>query len=311
MDSQKPDISVIIPAYNIEGYIERAIQSALSQEGVTVEVIVVDDCSTDNTVAVAKNISDPRLTVIVQGQNGGPSVARNKGFSIAKGEWISILDGDDVLSEGRLKRCLSRGRNTQSDCVVDNLLVVPDDGSSKFPMFNEKKFNKFSTLSLADFIKGNQSFLGGYTLGYLKPMFRADFLKKYNLSYSTEIRIGEDYLLMSEILACGARCSVEPSIGYLYTVRNTSISHRLDAQSVTRIEKADQYFLSKYTIPPEAMAAQKRRNKRLREAFFFTELVSALKNRDAVKSLKIFISCPIAIIYLWRPVAAKIEKLLK
>ena len=311
MDKKNPDISVVIPAYNIENYIERAIQSALTQENVSVEVIVIDDCSTDKTVERARAISDDRLRVIVQPQNGGPSVSRNTGFEMATGEWIAILDGDDVFNQGRLARCLLRARQIQADCIVDNLMVMPENGEKSMPMFNERIFNKKTILSLADFIKGNQLFLGGYTLGYLKPMFRKAFLKEHALTYSTDIRIGEDYLFMAENMACGAKCVVEPSVGYLYTVRSTSISHRLNAQSVERIERADTYFLSKYTLSSAEMATQKTRSKKLREAFFFTEMVSAIKSHNIKYLIKTFIECPVAIVYLWRPIWVKLGRLVR
>ncbi|OXU15282.1 glycosyltransferase family 2 protein [Sedimentisphaera salicampi] len=92
--SEKPKISVIIPAYNNAETISRAVKSALNQTLEPLEVIVVDDCSTDNTSEVLKSTED-RIRFIQRQHNGGPGAARNDGINAMKGEWASFLDGDD------------------------------------------------------------------------------------------------------------------------------------------------------------------------------------------------------------------------
>jgi len=304
-----PQISIIIPTYNVAPYIGKAIQSALAQTGVTIEIIMVDDKSTDDTVAIAKSINDPRIRMIELAQNGGPSVARNKGLELAKGEWIAILDGDDAFEEGRLAKLLKNARTSQADIIVDNLNVYREDDQSLSPMFSSPEFRSPSVISLADFIRGNQLFLGGYTLGYLKPLFKSTFLTSHTLSYSTDIRIGEDYLLMVECLAKGAKCVTCPQLGYRYTVRANSISHRLNQDAVQRIENADRYFLSKYRLDNDALAAQQKRTYKLKLVFAFTELVEAIKAKKITVVIRIFLSQPACIFYLWRPVAARLQKL--
>lgn len=304
-----PDISIIIPTYNVADYIETAIQSALSQKDVRVEIIMIDDKSSDQTVSIAKTINDPRLQIIELPQNGGPSVARNKGLELARGEWIAILDGDDAFEAGRLVRMLKEARTSQADIIVDNLNVYRQDDQSIAPMFTSPEFQSSTVIDLAHFIQGNQLFLGGYTLGYLKPMFRSEFLKAHKIAYSTDIRIGEDYLLMAECLAKGAKCITSPQAGYRYTVRAQSISHRLNQEAVQRIENADQYFLSKYPLTGKALTAQKRRSHQLKLAFAFTELVEAIKGKKLANIFKIFLREPTCIFYLWRPVMARLQRL--
>lgn len=304
-----PDVSIIIPTYNVAAYIKTAIASALSQKDVSIEIIMIDDKSSDDTVAIAKSINDPRIQIIELPQNGGPSVARNKGFEIAKGEWIAILDGDDAFEDGRLSKLLNDAKKSRADIIVDNLNVYREDNQSISPMFTSPEFQSTTMIDLAHFIRSNQLFLGGYTLGYLKPLFKSAFLKSHGLSYSTDIRIGEDYLLMAECLANGAKCVTCPQAGYRYTVRANSISHRLNQDAVERIEKADQYFTSKYPLKGDALAAQTKRTHKLKLAFAFTELVEAIKAKKIVDIIRIFISCPTCIFYLWRPVAARLQRL--
>lgn len=94
-------ISVVIPLYNKELIIKKTLNSVLSQDYSDFEVVVVDDGSTDNSVAIVESIGDPCIRLIKQ-ENGGPSKARNTGVKNAKGEWVLFLDADDELLTGAL-----------------------------------------------------------------------------------------------------------------------------------------------------------------------------------------------------------------
>jgi succinoglycan biosynthesis protein ExoO len=303
------DVSIIITAYNVEHYISRAIRSALAQEGVTAEIILVDDCSTDRTWDIVSAIQDPRLKTIQLPENSGPSVARNTAIAHATGTWIAVLDGDDGLEPGRLARCLKRARAMNADIVVDNLTIMRESDGKTFPMFPPSGFSQLKTLSLARCIEGNRSFFKGYTLGYLKPVFSADFLKKHNLSYDPDIRIGEDYFFLAGALASGAVCAVEHSAGYLYTVRAGSISHRLAPEDLTRISMCDQKFLALHTLDPAAMKAQRRREFSTKEAYAYTRLIAALKQKDIWNTFEAVALCPSAVRYLWAPVWVRLRRL--
>jgi len=302
------DVSVIITAYNVERYIARAIRSALDQTGPAAEVIVIDDCSTDGTWAVISGINDTRLKCLQLSKNGGPSIARNAGIAQATGTWIAVLDGDDAFQPGRLERCLNRAAGLKADIVVDNLSVVHETGGAALPMFPPSRFSLAPTLDLAKFIAGNQSFMGGYTLGYLKPVFSAEFLRQHKLFYDPDIHIGEDYIIMAEALACGAVCAVEPSAGYLYTVRACSISHRLAPDDILRISACDKKFLARHALDPAARKAQRRREFSIRETYAFTLLVDAIKQKNIREIFRTIAQCPTAIRYLWLPVKVRLVR---
>ena len=101
----KPKITVIIPIYNGEKYVEQAINSVISQSYENWELILIDDGSTDNSLAILKRFSqlDNRINVITQ-KNSGQSAARNRGASIAKGKYLSFLDQDDYFSKRHLEQ---------------------------------------------------------------------------------------------------------------------------------------------------------------------------------------------------------------
>lgn len=97
-----PLISVIMPAYNAEGTIDRTIQSALKQTHEHFELIVIDDGSQDATVERVQSFSDPRIQLHSY-PNGGHSTARNRGIALAQGDYIAFLDADDLWSAGKLE----------------------------------------------------------------------------------------------------------------------------------------------------------------------------------------------------------------
>ena len=100
-----PAVSVVMPAYNVAGYIEAAVGSVLAQD-VDLELIVVDDGSTDGTGERLGGIGDPRLRVITQPNSGRPSIARNRGMREARAPILAFLDGDDIYLAGKLRRTL-------------------------------------------------------------------------------------------------------------------------------------------------------------------------------------------------------------
>lgn len=136
--------SVVIPLYNKENYINRAIDSVLAQEFENFELIVVDDGSTDKSLDKIKFVSDPRLKVIKQ-LNQGVGLARNKGITESKYEWIAFLDADDAWSEDHLSELSNIVRTfPDSHMVSTRTLQVKD--SNKLPISTNTKFSNIRSI---------------------------------------------------------------------------------------------------------------------------------------------------------------------
>lgn len=107
--ARRPRVSVVVPSYNYERFLRAAVGSALSQEGVEPEVIIVDDCSTDQSADLADRLADsnPRVTAIRHPRNVGHVMAFNTGYAAATGEFIVRLDADDLLTPGSLARSVA------------------------------------------------------------------------------------------------------------------------------------------------------------------------------------------------------------
>lgn len=305
-----PDVSFVIAAYNAEETLESAIDSALSQVDVSLEVIVVDDCSSDGTreLALRCRDRDDRVKLIVQPANGGPAAARNAGFDAATGRWIAVLDADDTIHPQRLQRMIARAEAMDARIVVDNIDVVPLEGGQPTAMFSRADLETRNTLELADFIQSNIIFGSTFNFGYMKPILRRDFLNEHGLRFDENLRIGEDYILLASAIASGGVCAIEPEAGYVYHLRHGSISRVLKPEHLTAMLAGDEKFLKRFSLEPRAMTAQRRRTQSIREAASFLTLVDQIKKRSFGGILKTAIDNPRALKHLRMPIAVRMRR---
>jgi len=121
-----PLVSVVIPAYNHENFIGAAIDSVLNQTMDDLELVIVDDGSTDKTAEVIKSYSDSRLSYTWQ-ENQDAYNTINRGMSMAKGRYISILNSDDVYTTDRLEKMLDYSQEQGADGVISDVIPISDD----------------------------------------------------------------------------------------------------------------------------------------------------------------------------------------
>lgn len=121
-------VSIVITAYNVGEFIEQSIKSALNQTLKDIEVIVVLDKPTDNTEAVVKSIKDSRLKIIKNKENVGAGLSRRSGIAQAKGDYISLLDGDDWLEPNFIEHLYTRAKEENADIVSGGVTIREDSG---------------------------------------------------------------------------------------------------------------------------------------------------------------------------------------
>jgi succinoglycan biosynthesis protein ExoO len=307
----KPDLSFIIAAFNAESSIKRAINSALAQEDVTVEVVVVDDQSTDHTARQARSIDPERVRVVSTGSNRGPGGARNVGFGLARGRWIAVLDSDDSVRPDRSARMIARAERANAQIVVDNLEVAREGESSAESMFVPDELASHPILTLREMIAANLLFKSTFNYGYMKPMFERRFLSAHNLQYDETLRIGEDYVFLASALASGGKCVIEPSAGYIYHVREGSISRVLEHKHVAAMLAADARFIRRFELAGDEIRAQRCRTRSLNEAAAFLSIVESLKRRSITTALKTAIGNPRAVRLLSMPLGTRLKRLVR
>ncbi|WP_428929743.1 glycosyltransferase family 2 protein [Marinibacterium sp. SX1] len=240
-----PEATVIIAAWNAAETIDRCVRSALSQTDVTVEAIVVDDASPDDTSARADATG---ARVFRLPENGGPAVARNRALDEARTDWLAVLDSDDTMADDRLSRMISVAETHGADVVLGNFRYANEDGAPlvQAPFLPCDADAAPQHWSFEHFVAGNQVTPGSRALGYLKPLFRRSFLENHKIRYNPALRNGEDCHMIYACLAAGARVVFDPLPGYNYTVRRGSISHRVDPRHIDALMAADAAFVQRH-----------------------------------------------------------------
>ncbi len=124
-------ISVIMPAYNAENTLQKAVDSVLAQTYQHLELIIVNDCSKDRTLAVAQEYAkkDLRVRVISNTVNSGVSVTRHKAVQEARGEWIAFLDSDDAWKADKLEKQIERQRQTNGNLIFTGSSFMDAEGN--------------------------------------------------------------------------------------------------------------------------------------------------------------------------------------
>ncbi len=279
--TEGPEVSIIIAAWEAAGFVGRCIENALGQEGVAVEVIVVDDASEDDTYDVARAMADRdgRVTALRLGANGGPSGARNAALAVARGKWVAVLDADDRMVPRRLQRMVALAEKVGADIVLGNLAEVDETGQAIADEPFITRPDAPVRFSAAAWIAGNLRAVGGHNLGYLKPLIRRAFLTREGISYDPDLRNGEDFHLVLCCLLAGAEMWFSPDADYLYTRRGGSVSAVSAVEHITALIRADTDMLAHPALTPELRELLDARRRSLQDLRTTETVLQALKAR--------------------------------
>lgn len=188
-----PAISVIMPAYNGAAHIAETIHTVLAQSFADWELVIVDDCSTDGTLAVLARCTDPRIRVIESETNGGPVAARNLAFAATRGAYIAALDQDDLCHPERFARQFDYLEAHPEIVAVASAALIIEDGISA-PWPGERSLSPASI----DWLLLTQNPLVWSTL-----MFRAAAARRLDPFERPEVRYAEDFDLYHRLRAHG------------------------------------------------------------------------------------------------------------
>lgn len=304
----RPAVSVVMANYNCAPYIGAAIASLRSQTFADWELLLVDDASRDDSVAVARRAAgdDPRIRIIEQPQNQGAARARNHAFDLALGDWLAIFDSDDLMAPTRIERLLALAAESGAEIVADNQLLFSSEKTE--PFIARDKAQRLSAISLPAFIRSNCLYADLPSLGYLKPLFRRDAVG--DLRYVETLRNGEDYDLVTRVMTRGARLQFLPEPLYSYRIHTTSVSRTLTEEDLTGLLKANEALAASLApMNGETAAAVARRQRTLQALLGFTRVIDDLKCGRRAKGLAAAVSQPAVWPLFSRPVKARLRRL--
>ena len=210
-------VSVIVPVYNMEKYLSRCVDSILAQTYADLEVILVDDGSTDCSGEMCDSYAERDNRVkVVHKANGGLSSARNAGLDLATGDYIGFVDSDDYISPEMYSVLCHHIEN--SDCEIANVMYVRADENgrttpSKVPHNTDKE------IEAEQFAKELMLHTGDVSV--CTKLFRAELFK--NIRFP-EGKLNEDLLFILDVLGGVRKIAFAAHVGYFYFTRSGSIS---------------------------------------------------------------------------------------
>ncbi len=256
-NSTSPTVTVVIAAYNAEKFIRPTIESVLAQCLKNVELIVVDDGSTDGTFGILTAFPDRRLTVIRQ-ENRGVSAARNTGLAAARAPYIFFLDADDILLRDSLRRMvLALDESPRHVACFAQHLRITEDGAeiSTRSDLRWKMFPAKDTLS--HLVEKNFIVCGAICI-------RTDAARAVH-GFNTALKLGEDWEFWCRLAALGDFIAMPDHIALLYRQRFGSANYRLRSAPLRQNFEAIEAVYSNPAIRQKFTRAEFRRKRRRAE----------------------------------------------
>jgi len=200
---RKPQVSIVVPVYNSASTLRRAITSALRQSLDEIEILIVDDCSLDTSLALARELAtdDDRIRILALPENRGKAHAMNVAIGEASGVWVAVLDADDWYEPNRLE-VLIAAVNSQCVTLAADNQYFHDAGANRIVRTAFPVLQGTQPLTRQVFVAGSDPY-AEFNYGMLKPIVRTDFLRRSALSYRENARLSEDFLYLVEFYAAG------------------------------------------------------------------------------------------------------------
>ena len=209
-----PKVSVIIPVFNVAQYLERCLDSLIHQTLKDIEIICIDDCSTDNSLEILHNYAnkDSRVKVIAFDTKQNAAIARNAGLKVATGEYLGFVDSDDFVDLDFYEKLYNKAIETDADIVKASTLIVNVDGSLRKSNLN-------------DVIRQNKM---NFTGQWGSAIYRHEMIQKEVIRFPNECPKAQDIVFLNRCLIAAKKIELLDEPYYHYIRRKNS----LDAQKL-------------------------------------------------------------------------------
>jgi len=212
-----PKITVLMPVYNCELYIKESIDSILNQTFTDFEFLIIDDASTDQTIALIKTYTDARIKLIVKPVNNGLTNSLNQGLKLAKGDYIARMDGDDIsLPERFAKQVAFLETNLDTILCGTWFSIIGSGDVAKVPENQDE-------IKVA-LLKGN-------CIAHPSVMMRKQVLEELPIAYDAEKESAEDFDLWVRLIALGKLHNLQEVL-LKYRVHDAQVSQKREALQV-------------------------------------------------------------------------------
>lgn len=230
------DLTVILPLYNGEQFLSDAILSVEeNNKDLSIEILIVDDGSTDNSLSVAQSLSNEYSNIVVfSKQNGGIASAREYGFKKSNGKYITFLDQDDKVLSG-YSSFIKRMEDEQADMLMTDYSILHEGAIIKTSIIKEERiYEHIDCLDMGKMLFCPQVFtpadaesrhLINVTSSVWNCIFQKQFITSNNLHFEKNLRYEDDWLFIGQSLGCCSRLIVTTKGYYCWTINSKSESH--------------------------------------------------------------------------------------
>ena len=290
-----PHVSVIMAAYNAEKYIGSAIDSVLKQSLDDFELIVVDDCSSDATAQIARDMAaaDTRIRVQSNPINSGPGHARNTGIALAQGEWLTFLDSDDWYDPDRLKTLADTAHATSEKVIADNQHFFDQDKQKSYRQLFRHLKEPVTKLTVHDVLRMDK-ISGVSDIGFVKPFIHMSIINDNNVRVSEIRTFCEDFYFLLSCVYYTKSMVVVDAPNYYYRVHGESFINSLEIDQFRAVldihhEHARRLVSNNDPTFDRLMAERERQ---IRNYVRYQRAIQPIKQRNVTEFLRRFAGDP-------------------
>lgn len=224
------DISVIIPVYNTDKYLQRCVDSVIGQQEVTLEIILVDDGSNDTSPKICDNYAQNySFITALHIQNSGPATAKNEGMKIAKGNYIALTDSDDKMEPFMLHKMVSAGYKYDADIICCNYKQVDEHGYVSHMNSTNQLYVLNHEEGLIHFFSKDKIYSQCWT-----KIYKRQTLIENHIENDPGLRTDEDFIFNIRAFTHAKTTAIVDEPLYEYTYRGNSLAHAYFKENISQ-----------------------------------------------------------------------------
>ena len=236
------ELSIIVPIYNVEDYLEECLKSLYNIKNIKLEIILVNDGSKDNSFKIMEKFKEiyPEKTVLINKENGGLSSARNAGMKAAVGEYISFIDSDDFIDVDEFEKFYKEGQKDKLDVMVGNMRYYTPEKTGD-SLFRSDVVKNSGIVNGIDFFWNLFQKTKCFREEVVDDIYKREFLVKNNIWFNENI-VHEDSEFTPLVYLKAEKVKYIDRAFYFYRQRTGSIMNKVSEKSIVSLESICEKF---------------------------------------------------------------------